>query len=239
MQLRDRQALSSGLYTADRKEWGYRCTFGMVQTVARNLDKMPPLDMIVVDEGHHSVADTYRRIIDRGYKLNSDMKLLLLTATSLRGDKKGLRSVVDNCFDQITLQELIKSGHLVPPRPFVIDIGVREQLQGVRKLIGDFDMDAVAAIMDRQVLNDRIVAEWSKLAGDRQTVVFCSTVDHADHVCAAFVAAGIAAMVVSGEVPGGERRRILDLYDRDEIQVICNVAVLTEGWDHQPTSCIV
>ena len=142
--------LSSGLYTADRKEWGYRCTFGMVQTVARNLDKMPPLDMMVVDEGHHSVADTYRRIIDRGYKSNSDMKLLLLTATSLRGDKKGLRSVVDNCFDQITLQELIKSGHLVPPRPFVIDIGVREQLQGVRKLIGDFDMDAVAAIMDRR-----------------------------------------------------------------------------------------
>lgn len=37
----------------------------------------------------------------------------------------------------------------------------------------------------------------------------------------------------------GERKSVLQAYDRGEIQVLTNVAVLTEGWDHQPTSCVV
>src|SRR3546814_4174390 len=118
---------------------------------------MPPLDFMVIDEGHHAAADSYLRTIDRAYKMYPDMKLLLLTATPNRGDKKALRGVVSNVADQITLKELIDARHLVPPRTFVIDIGVRGELANVRKTISDFDMDAVAAIMDKQVLNDRVV----------------------------------------------------------------------------------
>src|SRR3546814_3294177 len=100
-----------------------------------------------------------------------DMKLLLLTATPNRGDKKALRGVVSNVADQITLKELIDARHLVPPRTFVIDIGVRGELANVRKTISDFDMYAVAAIMDKQVLNDRVVENWKEKATSRQTVV--------------------------------------------------------------------
>src|SRR3546814_2051302 len=148
----------------------------MIQTLARNLDKMPPLDFMFIDEGHHAAADSYLRTIDRAYKMYPDMKLLLLTATPNRGDKKALRGVVSNVADQITLKELIDARHLVPPRTFVIDIGVRGELANVRKTISDFDMDAVAAIMDKQVLNDRVVENRSEEATSRQTVVFCSTV---------------------------------------------------------------
>src|SRR3546814_7569947 len=115
----------------------------MIQTLARNLDKMPPLDFMFIDEGHHAAADSYLRTIDRAYKMYPDMKLLLLTATPNRGDKKALRGVVSNVADQITLKELIDARHLVPPRTLVIYIGVRGALANVRKTISDFDLDEI------------------------------------------------------------------------------------------------
>lgn len=232
---------TTGLFTAGRKEWGYQCTFAMVQTLAnqKNLDGMPPLDIMAIDEGHHAVADSYMRIIDTAQKRNPNMQLLLVTATPNRGDKKALRSVVSNVADQITLKELIDARHLVRPRSLVVDIGVQGELMGVRKTITDFDMTAVEAIMDKEVLNDRVVTEWRKVAGDRQTVVFCSTVAHAEHVAASFREAGVTAASIEGAMGKPERRAILEAYDRREFQVLCNVAILTEGWDNQPTSCVV
>lgn len=232
---------TTGLFTASRKEWGYGCTFAMVQTLAneRNLDGMPPLDIMAIDEGHHAVAASYMRIIDTAQKRNPKMKLLLVTATPNRGDKKALRSVVSNVADQISLKELIEARHLVRPRSLVVDIGVQGELMDVRKSINDFDMTAVEAIMDKEVLNDRIVSEWRKVAGDRQTVIFCSTVAHAEHVAEAFRTAGVTAACIEGKMSSSERRNVLAAYDRGEIQIITNVAVLTEGWDHQPTSCVI
>ncbi len=88
---------------------------------------MPKLDLLVIDEAHHAVADSYRRIIDRVRDANPDARVFGVTATPNRGDRKGLREVFDNVADQVTLGELIASGHLVPPRTFVIDVGVQEQ----------------------------------------------------------------------------------------------------------------
>jgi DNA repair protein RadD len=236
------KAMPSDLYTADRKKWvrdGW--TFGMAQTLGRdeNLASMPPLQALSIDEAHHAPAPTYQRIIDRALKLNPDCLIFGVTATPNRGDKKALRGIFTNCADQITLRELIAAGFLVKPRTFVIDIGTQNDLKNVRKLASDFDMAQVEQIMDKEVLNDRIVEEWRKLAADRPTVVFCSTVAHAGHVRDAFSAAGVRAAVVSGEMGDGERRATLAAYDAGQIQVICNVAVLTEGWDHQPTSCVI
>lgn len=232
---------STGLYTAAVKEWGYGATFAMVQTLAveQNLERMPKLDMIAVDEGHHAVAPSYMKVIHKARDMNPDLKLLLVTATPGRGDGKALRALVDNVSDQITLRELIEARLLVKPRTIVVDIGVQDDLAGVRKTLSDFDMTAVEAIMDKEVLNDRVVDEWRKVAGERQTVVFCSTVAHAEHVAESFRLSGISAATVEGKMTTAERRRVLDEYDRGEIQVITNVAVLTEGWDHQPTSCVI
>jgi len=156
-----------------------------------------------------------------------------------RGDRKGLREVFDNVGDQVTLAELIASGHLVPPRTFVIDVGVQEKLRAVRRIASDYDMGAVAEIMNRAPITEEVIRHWREKAGDRQTVVFCSTVAHAENVAEAFNDNGIPAGVIHGNLGSETRRRILAAYAAGEIQVVVNVAVLTEGWDHPPTSCVV
>jgi len=226
------------LYTADSKSWRGDVTFAMQQTLIRNLADIPALDLMVIDEGHHAAADGYMRCIDAARKANPDMKLMLVTATPNRGDKRTLRGVVDNVADVITLKELINARLLVPPRCYVIDLA-NDALAGVAKRGGEFDQSQVERILDNDINNDAVVSKWAELAGDRQTVVFCSTVAHAEHVADAFRGSGIRAAVVHGDMPDGDRRSTLSAYDKGSIQVLCNVAVLTEGWDAPITKCVI
>ena len=233
--------VATSVIDATEKSWGGQVAFAMVPTLARasNLADMPRLDLLVVDEAHHAVADSYRRIIDRVREANPDARIFGVTATPNRGDRKGLREVFDNVADQVRLGELIASGHLVPPRTFVIDVGVQDELRSVRRTMADFDMAEVAGIMDRAPVTDEVIRHWKEKAGDRQTVVFCSTVAHAGHVADAFTAAGISAALIHGDLPAETRKAILASYAAGDVRVIVNVAVLTEGWDHPPTSCVV
>lgn len=234
-------ALSTSVVDARTKSWHGQVTFAMVPTLARaaNLGAMPALDLLIVDEAHHAAAESYRRIIDRARDRNPACRIYGVTATPNRGDRKGLRPIFSNVADQIRIGELIASGHLVPPRTFVIDVGVQEELRKVRRTADDFDMAEVDRVMNRAPINEAVVEHWREKAGNRQTVVFCSTVDHAANVCAAFNSAGIAAVTVTGEMGEAERRAVLAAYAAGDARVIVNVAVLTEGWDHPPTSAIV
>ena len=231
------------LYNADVKSWSGDTTFAMVQTLARNgnLNSIPALDLLIIDEAHHATAESYRRIIDAALDKNPECKIAGFTATPARGDGKGLRAVFDNCCDQISLNSLIALGFLVKPRTFVCALeGVDEELKHLRKMRGgEYDLAQAADVLDVDVHNAAVVREWRKLAGERRTIVFCSTVEHARHVCEAFTAEGVRAATVTGEMPDHERAATLTRFDKGNIQVLVNVAVLTEGYDSQPVSCII
>jgi DNA repair protein RadD len=154
---------STGLFTADRKEWGYDCTFAMVATLAneRNLAGMPPVDVLAIDEGHHAVAPSYLKII-HARRAQPQGEAVAGHGDARPRRRRALRAVVDNVSDQISLKELIEARLLVRPRTLVVDIGVQEELRGVRKTLSDFDMSAVEAIMDKTVLNDRVVRNGAR-----------------------------------------------------------------------------
>lgn len=229
----------TGVIDSTRKDWHLPVAFAMVPTLERNLKYLQPADVVVIDEAHHSTATTYRRVLERLHELNPKTQLIGVTATSQRGDKRPLSDIYNNVCDQISVSELIHAGVLVRPRFFVIDLGVQKDLANVRKTVNDFDMMEVAKIMDHKPLNNQVVEHWKEKAGDRQTVVFCSTVSHAEHVLEAFKAADIRADYVTGETGSRERKDILARFDACKFQVLVNVMVLTEGWDCQPVDCIV
>lgn len=213
----------------------------MVQTLGRenNLQTMPKLDLLVIDEAHHAAAPTYRRIIDHVQDRNPDVAIFGVTATPNRGDKKGLRPIFSNVSDPITLAELVQSGHLVSPRTFVIDVGTQGELSQVKRVTDDFDMAAVDAIMNKAPITEAVINHWKDKASDRPTVVFCSTVNHARNVTEAFNQAGFSAELIHGNLTTTERQAALSRFESGKSQLIVNVAVLTEGWDFPPTSCVV
>ena len=234
--------VKAGMFTADVKTWNGDTTFAMVQTLCRekNLDTMPKLDMLVVDEAHHVCADSYTRIIDRAKEMNPAVKILGVTATPRRADGIGLRKVFSNVFANVSISQLVSLGYLVRPRTMIAALpGTKERLKNLKRKGHDFDMDEVASIMDLSVHNQSVVDHWKQVAADRKTIVFCSNVAHAKHVTEAFVANGVSAELVTGETPDAERAAIFHRLDRGNTQVLCNVAVATEGFDSQPISCVV
>jgi superfamily II DNA or RNA helicase len=234
-------SLTTSVVDANEKSWSGRATFSMVQTLSKgaNLDQIPTLDLLVIDEAHHASSPSYRAVIDKVQSRNPDAAICGLTATPNRGDGQGLRDVFSNLADQITLAEMIASGHLVPPRTFVIDVGAQEALSKVRRTAVDFDMDEVASILNKTLITDAVIRNWKEKASDRKTIVFCSTVAHAQCVCNGFNAAGVPAVVIHGDLPESERKACIARFESGDAQVIVNVAILTEGYDFTPTACVV
>jgi superfamily II DNA or RNA helicase len=238
--------LSVSVYDAAMKSWNGRVVFGMIQTLARNLKHLQPVDILTTDEAHHRAAQSYQDVAGRLKELNPNMVEMGVTATPNRGDGKGLRMAYNNVCDQITIGELIASGHLVPPRTFVIDVGAQSALKQVRKHVNEFDMRQVEAIMDKSVVTDAVVNVWLNgqpergvpSCRDRKTIVFCSTNEHACHVTEAFKRAGVNAVSIRGDDKAG-RKRALDEFERGSAQVLVNVAIATEGYDYPPTACVI
>lgn len=230
-----------GLFTADMKTWNGDTTFAMVQTLVRNMERMPAFDRVTIDEAHHATSPSYVKILEAVREKNPKCEIFGVTATPSRGDGVGLRKVFSNVADSITLGELINLGFLVRPRTFICALpGTKEKLAKVKRTrSGEFDMDEVASIMDVSVHNETVVSKWKEIASDRKTIVFASTVEHASHVCEAFREAGVRAAVVTGNTPDGERAAMIKSLANGDLQVLCNVAVLTEGTDIPPVSCIV
>ena len=233
--------LTTSVFDANQKSWEGNATFAMVQTLSRplHLKQIPTLDLLVIDEAHHASSPSYRVVIDQVLARNPKAAICGLTATPNRGDGKALREVFSNVADQISLGEMIASGHLVSPRTFVIDVGAQEALQNVRRTAIDFDMEQVASILNKSLITEAVIAHWKQKAADRKTIIFCSTVAHAQSVSDAFAASGVQAVLIHGELSDAERKARLKEYECGRAQVVVNVAVLTEGYDYTPTACVV
>lgn len=234
--------ITTSIVNGTVKDWDGEAIFSMVQTISRerNLRDRPKFDMLVIDEAHHAAAQTYKKVIDAVIEDNEDIEIVGFTATPNRGDGKGLRQIFDNCAHQIEIGTLIREGYLVTPKTYVVDVGTAEALSNVRITSGgEYDMDAVSEIMNVSVVNERVFEEWRNIAGKRKTVIFCSTVEHAQNVCDVFVQNGIVAECVFGHTPKEERAQILRDLEHGDVQVVVNVMVLTEGFDAPPVSCVV
>ena len=236
-------AISTSIVDSYGKSWDGNVTFAMVQTLSRenNLKEMPLVDLLVVDEAHHVTAPSYKNILEHAYQANPNLKILGVTATPERGDKSSLGEVFNNCCDQIKIGELILSGNLVRPVTFAIDMGnVTEKLKALKtRSKGDYSEAEVASILDSEPLNSEVIRHWQEKAGDRKTVVFCSSITHARNVTNSFNTHGISTALITGEMSKEQRRLVFDNMTQGAIRVIVNVAVLTEGWDYPPISCVV
>lgn len=211
-------------------------TFAMVQSLVRRVDDLPPFDLVIVDECHHAPAESHASII----RATRPAKLLGVTATPERGDRKGLGGLFACVADEIRMGELIAGGYLVEPVCFVADVGLNDDLRAAREKVSQSEADliiATAKVLDHDSVSSRIVEMWRERAGDRKTIVFCSTVAHAEHVTEAYQRAGVAAACVTAE--SSDRASTLAELASGEIQVVVNVFTLTEGFDEPSISCVV
>lgn len=189
---------------------------------------------VVAHNCHHAVAPTYQRVINW---LQADLTLGI-TATPYRGDKLSIGGVFkDGVAYSYAAPEGIRDGWLCDARGY--RPGTDVLLDQVPTRAGDFEPEALAAAVDTQDRNRVAVESVIKLAPGRRTLAFTASVDHAYHLAETFREHGVEAEAIDGSIPKHQRREILARFMRGEIRVLCNCAVLTEGYDDTAVSAIL
>ncbi|MFT3700596.1 MAG: DEAD/DEAH box helicase [Kofleriaceae bacterium] len=191
--------------------------------------------LVIYDECHHAAAEDNQRILRQLGAFDRDWTgtLLGFTATTTRGDGKGLDSVFDEIVYTKTLPDLIGEGYLAPLRGFRINTAA-----DLTRLGADFTDDELEEAVDIQDRNALVARSIQELARDRRTIAFCVTVNHARNLSKALNAVGVPASIVHGEMPAADRAKTLAEFRAGKIHAIANVAVLTEGFDDPGVSCI-
>lgn len=211
----------------------FRIIVGSVQSLMREsrLKKFEYdyFNTIIIDEAHHCISDSYQRILDHF----SDAKVLGVTATPDRGDMKNLGSVFENLSYEYTLPKAIKEGYLSPIKAVTIPLQV--DLTGVGVQSGDFKVGDLGTALDPYL--EQIAEEMKKYCEDKKTVVFLPLVKTSQKFMELLNTKGFRAAEVNGE--SRDRAEILEDFENDKYNVLCNSMLLTEGWDCPSVDCIV
>ena len=208
------------------------CTVGMVQTVCRHLSDITPPDLIIVDENHHAKAASYRKVLDAF----PQAKVIGVTATPVRLDGSGLGDVNDDLVQGVSAKWLIDHGFLAPYKYYAPTVA---DLSGVKISRGEFDAKQAEGILIQRAIFGDVIAYYRKLADGCKAICYCTTLEHSRQTAAAFTAAGIPAAHIDGDTGNDERARIVQAFRDGEVQVLCNVDLISEGFDVPDCSCAI
>ncbi len=238
-QAADKLFTAAGLRCAEEKaeascldSW-YRVVVGSVQTLTREKRlaqfSNDYFDVIVVDEAHHCLADSYQRVLGHF----SEAKVLGVTATPDRGDMRNLGQYFEHLAFEYTMPKAIREGYLSPIK--AVTIPLKLDLTGVGVQAGDFRNSDLDTALDPYL--EQIAREMKSYCEHRKTVVFLPLVRTSQKFRDILNAFGFNAAEVNG---GSEdRAEILQDFAENRYNVLCNSMLLTEGWDCPDVDCVV
>ncbi len=194
--------------------------------------------LVIYDECHHAAADDNLRVLrELGcFDASWEGTLVGFTATTSRGDGRGLDDVFERIVYARTLPEMIADEYLVPLRGYRISTGA--DLSRLSGRGADFVVEELAEAVDIEERNALVARSIQELARDRRTIAFCVTVAHAQHLKRSLQALGVRAATVWGDMESELRAKTLRDFAAGKVQVLTNVAVLTEGFDDPGVACV-
>lgn len=211
----------------------FRVVVGSVQTLMqeKRLNQFSPdyFDVIVVDEAHHCLSDSYQRVLHHF----ESAQVLGVTATPDRGDMKNLGAYFDSLAYEYTLPKAIRDGYLCPIKAMTIPL--RLDIAGVGISSGDYKSGELGTALEPYL--EQIASEMERACANRKTVVFLPLIHTSQHMRDILNAHGFRAAEVNGE--SRDRAQVLQDFEDGKYNVLCNSMLLTEGWDCPSVDCIV
>ena len=202
--------------------------------------------LAIIDECHAAAAPSYLRLLDA---LPRSARVLGLTATPFRSTPgESLAAVFPAAAWGPSVTNLIRRSLLAPPVVFAPkapagEVRVSARARGGGGGGGGGGGLAPLAGSDQTVRLEaalsRAVKGWHQHAEGERTVAFCPSIAASVALAGAFVARGVAAAHVDGETADRERVRLFADLRSGALQVLCNVDVLSEGFDEPSVSCVL
>lgn len=219
---------SFGLFTGNKQELDSDFIFATNNELARHLDcfEAKEFDYIIMDECHHTAANTYKKIIEHfkpGFMLG-------LTATPNRTDAQDILNIFDeNVPYQLSIADALNSDLIVPFKYFA-----------VRDPMVDYSLDKKdSERMIEQILDpDNCILIYNSIKehlpkGKLKCIGFCRSVNHAMRMSQRMNEQGINSTYLSGNSDTGARLKAFDdlSSDSNPLEAIFTVDILNEGID--------
>ncbi len=207
------------------KEYDLPVQIASVQTLIHRLSQVQAPDLLICDECHHIVANTYRKIVDQF----SSSYVLGVTATPERIGGQGLGEIFQSLVLGPSAADLIAAGNLTPYDYYAPPTKFDPAAAHVR--FGEYvKNDLLLQMDDADVIGD-IVTNYKNLADGKRAICYCINRAHSEHVAASFRAAGIPALHIDGETHKAVRARAIEDFRTGRLQILCNAELLGEGFD--------
>ncbi len=194
-------------------------------------------DFIIVDEAHHTLADSYRRLFD----MFPEAKKLGVTATPWRMNHETFTSVYQTLITTPQVKWFIHN-HLLSDFDYVSvkpDSSIQKLVNSIDvAATGDFVNDALAAAFDKQKIRSKLYDSFHKYASDRKGIVYAINKQHARNIAELYTSKGYRSVNIDCDTPKDERERLIAEFKAGSIQVLVNVELFTEGFDCPDVSFI-
>ena len=212
----------------------------MAQTVSRRTDGMEIWngynadDLMVIDEAHHAAAEGWERAMKQW-----PGRIIGMTATPWRLSKK---EGFDHLFDELLcgpqVADLQAADWLCDAR-ILLPPPEQRIIGGEIDLSGDYTDRGIERANRPDIMTAGVLEFWQRDYGDRPTIAYAVSVDHARNLADVFNDAGIPAAVILGDTSSEERNKAIAGFREGTLKVLVNVVVATEGFDLPDASCIV
>ena len=187
--------------------------------------------MVIVDEAHHALAKTYRRL----WEWWPEAKFLGLTATPCRLNGAAFTDLFDVLLQSHDIQWFMDKDWLsdfeyVSASP---DSLALQQVGSLRKrgADGDYQTKEMVAVMDVPESIRHLYDTYHEFARGRKGIVYAIDRQHGGHIADYYQKHGVNCCVIDAKTPAKERQQWVEAYREGRIDVIVNVDIFSEGFD--------
>lgn len=211
---------------------GQRIKVCSVQWLARHLNDISHRPrLIVIDEAHHALADTYREL----WRRYPEAKKLGMTATPCRMNRRGFTDLFDTLITSDSIADFIRKGWLSAFDYVSIRTDSEDQriIDGLKKrgTDGDYQIKEMNAVLNRRPTIERLYESVRQYADGKKGIVYAISISHARNIAAYYNNKGVNAVAIDSRTPAKERKRLVEDFKQGRIQVLVNVDVFSEGFD--------
>jgi len=228
-----------GVYYGDAKEAVDEgvtvATYQIVQSHAEQ-DLLPACfrraPLVFCDEAHQSMTSARMRMLAAAF--NADAVRIALTATPDYDARRALARFFPDLVHEITLAEALELNLLAPLRVWVAEVD--EDGSSIKVVAGDYQEDVLGRIMSSApFFRAAEMFRYNSINRKLPALICCTTRQQATDLWT-YLASHRPSNVpqpalILGDTPSTERQRMLEGFDRGEIDTIVNVGVLLQGWN--------
>lgn len=235
-----------GIYSAGlkRRDTQHSVIVAGIQSVYKRACELDAFNLIMVDEAHLIPLEgdgMYRQFLADAKVINPEVRIIGFTATPYRL-KTGPICTEDGFLNHICyevgVRELIRDGFLCP---LISKAGrAKADTSALHIRGGEFVSDEVESLMDQDALVRSASSEIVEyMAGRNACLIFASGIQHGQHIVEVLAQVhGVECGFVCGDTPVNERDATLARFKSGDLKYLCNVNVLTTGFDAPHIDCV-